>query len=134
LTNKNIFDEETNAVLLPEQLKYDAAGLIPAVIQDNRNGAVLMVGYMNRESLQRTLESGRVWFWSRSRRQFWLKGESSGNFFTVCSIYADCDSDALLVKVIPEGAGVACHTGRYSCFFKPLFKQENTGGECRDRG
>lgn len=134
MTNKNISAEGSTAVPSPDQLKYDAAGLIPAVIQDHRSGAVLMVGYMNRESLQRTIESGRVWFWSRSRRQFWLKGESSGNFLTVCSIYADCDSDALLVKVILEGPGVACHTGRYSCFYQPLFEQDHPGEECLDRG
>ena len=79
MTNDNLVQK--NSIALPlDQLKYDAAGLIPAVIQDSRSGAVLMVGYMNRESLRRTVESGRVWFWSRSRQKFWLKGESSGNF------------------------------------------------------
>jgi len=120
---------ENSAALPLDELKYDAAGLIPAVIQDSRSGAVLMVGYMNRESLRRTMESGRVWFWSRSRRQYWLKGESSGNYMTVCSIYADCDADALLVKVTLEGPGVACHTGRYSCFFNLLFEAEAAGEE-----
>lgn len=133
MTNKSNTNEEKVA-LSPEQLKYDDAGLIPAVIQDNRTGAVLMVGYMNRESLRRTLESGRAWFWSRSRSKYWMKGETSGNFLTVCSIYADCDSDTLLVKAIPEGAGLVCHTGRYSCFFKTLYEPENADGECRERG
>lgn len=132
MTDKDMFDDET-APLSPEQLKYDSAGLIPAVIQDERSGAVLMVGYMNRESLRRTLEDGRAWFWSRSRSEYWLKGESSGNFLTVCSIHADCDSDTLLVKAIPEGKGVACHTGRYSCFYKPLTGPGRGGGECGDR-
>lgn len=131
MTEKSKIEEEKIAPLTPEQLKYDAAGLIPAVIQDNRTGAVLMVGYMNEESLRRTIAGGRACFWSRSRSQFWVKGESSGNFMTVCSIHADCDSDTLLVKVIPEGDGVACHTGRYSCFYKPLHEGAGAGGECR---
>lgn len=134
MTSKNFSAEKNTAATPLDQLKYDAAGLIPAVIQDNRSSAVLMVGYMNRESLQRTIESGRVWFWSRSRRQFWLKGESSGNFLTVCSIYADCDADALLVKVILEGPGVACHTGRYSCFFNLLHEAEPVEGEGGSHG
>ncbi len=130
MTENSTTNEETAAPLSPEQLKYDRAGLIPAVIQDDRTGAVLMVAYMNRESLRRTLESGRAWFWSRSRSQFWLKGESSGNFMSVRSIQADCDADTLLVKVIPEGDGVACHTGRYSCFYRPLRDGECAGEEC----
>ncbi|HOA35170.1 MAG TPA: phosphoribosyl-AMP cyclohydrolase [Bacillota bacterium] len=133
MTNDNLVQK--NSIALPlDQLKYDAAGLIPAVIQDSRSGAVLMVGYMNRESLRRTVESGRVWFWSRSRQKFWLKGESSGNFFTVCSICADCDADALLVKVTLEGSGVACHTGRYSCFFNLLHEAAPAGGEGMHHG
>lgn len=119
---------EPAEAIAPAELKYDRAGLIPAVIQDNSTGAVLMVAYMNRESLRRTLEEGRVWFWSRSRRCYWLKGESSGNFLTLCSILADCDADTLLVKVVLEGAGAACHTGRYSCFYKPLDEPEKGGG------
>ncbi|HSW35731.1 MAG TPA: phosphoribosyl-AMP cyclohydrolase, partial [Candidatus Limnocylindrales bacterium] len=106
--------------LKAEQLKYDKSGLIPAVIQDYRNGAVLMVGYMNQEAVNRTSASGKVCFWSRSRQEYWVKGETSGNIFQVKSINADCDADALLIKVIPQGAGVACHTGSYSCFFNNL--------------
>ncbi len=102
------------------QLKYDQSGLIPAVIQDDRTSAVLMVGYMNEEALKRTMESKKVCFWSRSRREYWVKGETSGNIFDLKSINADCDADALLVRVIPLGDGVACHTGRYSCFFQEL--------------
>ncbi len=102
------------------QLKYDQSGLIPAVIQDFRSDAVLMVGYMNEEALNRTLGEGRVCFWSRSRSEYWVKGETSGNYFEVKSIHADCDADALLVKVIPLGPGLACHTGRYSCFYNTL--------------
>lgn len=104
----------------PDRIKYDAAGLVPAVIQDSRTGAVLMLGYMNREALRRTINSGKVWFWSRSRQVFWLKGETSGNYFTVCEIFGDCDADAILVKVTLKNGGVACHTGEYSCFFTPL--------------
>ncbi len=101
-------------------LKYDQNGLIPAVVQDDRNNVVLMVGYMNEEAIMRTIKSGRVCFWSRSRKEYWVKGESSGNFFEVKSIYADCDADTLLIKIIPLGPGLACHTGRYSCFFNTL--------------
>lgn len=126
----NSFGQEKNGSPLPlNELKYDAAGLIPAVIQDSSDGAVLMVGYMNGESLRRTMESGRVWFWSRSRQKYWLKGESSGNIFTLCSIRADCDADALLIKVNVEGAGIACHTGRRSCFFNLLGGAEDIEGE-----
>ena len=103
-----------------EQLKYDQNGLIPAVIQDDSNSAVLMVGYMNEEAVKRTIASGKVCFWSRSRQEYWVKGETSGNTFLLKTINTDCDADALLVRVIPQGAGVACHTGRYSCFFNSL--------------
>jgi len=112
--------------LEPGQLKYDQNGLVPAVIQDHRNSAVLMVGYMNDQAVRRTIESGKVCFWSRSRQEYWVKGETSGNFFAVKEVYADCDADTLLIKVVPLGPGVACHTGRYSCFFNTMagFKQE----------
>ncbi len=113
-------NEEELRPLEPGELKYDRDGLVPAVIQDHRNNTVLMVGYMDKEAIRRTLDSGRVCFWSRSRREYWVKGESSGNFFEVKSIHADCDADTLLVKVVPLGPGLACHTGRYSCFFNTL--------------
>jgi phosphoribosyl-AMP cyclohydrolase len=102
------------------QLKYDQNGLIPAVIQDDRNSAVLMVGYMNEEAVKRTIATGKVCFWSRSRQEYWVKGETSGNIFSLKTINTDCDADALLVRVVPQGAGVACHTGRYSCFYNSL--------------
>ncbi|HHW74311.1 MAG TPA: phosphoribosyl-AMP cyclohydrolase [Firmicutes bacterium] len=130
MTGNDNTNGEKIAPLSPDQLKYDDAGLIPAVIQDESTGAVLMVAYMNRESLRRTLEDGRAWFWSRSRKKYWLKGESSGNILTVRSILADCDSDTLLVRVKLEGAGVACHTGRYSCFYKPLCEPKSAPGGC----
>ncbi len=99
-------------------LKYDDAGLIPAVVADSENGDVLMVAYMNAESLKRTVETGMTHFWSRSRKKFWMKGESSGHTQEVKAIYVDCDADTLLVKVIQHGA--ACHMGYRSCFYRKL--------------
>jgi len=103
--------------LLPP-LKFDAAGLIPAVVQDARTREVLMVAWMNRESLELTLRTGFTHFWSRSRRALWKKGETSGCVQRVLAVRADCDADTLLVLV--EQTGPACHTGEYSCFFEPL--------------
>lgn len=100
------------------ELKFDANGLIPAIIQDYSNGDVLMLAYMNKESFQKTLESGKTWFFSRSRKKLWLKGETSGHFQTVHGIFHDCDSDTLLIKVHQEG--VACHTGSRSCFYREI--------------
>jgi phosphoribosyl-ATP pyrophosphohydrolase/phosphoribosyl-AMP cyclohydrolase len=99
-------------------LKFDDRGLIPAIIQDNTSGEVLMFAFMNAESLKRTLESGQVWFWSRSRQELWHKGATSGNTLAVREIRKDCDEDALLLKVDP--AGPACHTGERSCFYREL--------------
>jgi phosphoribosyl-AMP cyclohydrolase len=99
-------------------LKYDDKGLIPAIIQDVHNGEVLMLAYMNEESLRRTLESGRTWFWSRSRQEYWCKGETSGHRQYVREIRYDCDEDVLLVKVVQVGP--ACHTGERSCFFRVI--------------
>ncbi len=96
-------------------LNFDKGnGLIPAVIQDDDTGEVLTWAYMNRESLSRTIESGQVWFYSRSRQELWHKGATSGNFLNVRRILVDCDGDALLVRVQPLGP--ACHTGERSCF------------------
>jgi phosphoribosyl-AMP cyclohydrolase len=102
---------------LPE-LKFDANGLIPAVIQQHDTGEVLMVAWMSAESLARTLETGRTWFWSRSRQQFWQKGESSGHVQDVVEVRYDCDADTLLVRV--DQHGPACHTGERTCFFRTL--------------
>jgi phosphoribosyl-ATP pyrophosphohydrolase/phosphoribosyl-AMP cyclohydrolase len=99
-------------------LKFDSRGLIPAIVQDERTGQVLMLAYMNRESLEKTVETGTTWFYSRSRRRLWNKGETSGNFQRVKSIAFDCDGDTLLVVV--EQEGVACHTGKPSCFFTDI--------------
>ncbi len=115
----NVNNNES-AILKSSDLKYDQNGLIPAIIQDDRTSSVLMLGYMNEESLNRTMESKKVCFWSRSRREYWVKGETSGNFFVLKSITTDCDADALLLRVTLLGGGVACHTGRYSCFFQKL--------------
>jgi len=99
-------------------LKFDDRGLIPAIVQDNATGEVLILAFMNAESLKRTLESGQVWFWSRSRQELWHKGATSGNTLAVREIRKDCDEDALLLKVDP--AGPACHTGERSCFYREL--------------
>jgi len=96
-------------------LKFDDKGLIPVIVQDAQDGAVLMLGYASKESLKLTLEKGEMVFWSRSRRELWHKGATSGNVLRVKSIAKDCDSDALLVKAEP--AGPTCHTGERSCFF-----------------
>ncbi len=95
-------------------VRFDAQGLAPAIVQDQVSGAVLTLAYMNEESLARTVETGETWFYSRSRQQLWHKGETSGNTQKVITIDTDCDNDALLVVVSP--AGPACHTGRFSCF------------------
>ena len=98
-----------------EKIRYDDQGLVPAIIQDYLDGTVLMMAWMNQESLQKTLETGETWFWSRSRQEFWHKGETSGHIQKVQSIRYDCDSDALLIGVEQLG-DVACHTGERSCF------------------
>ena len=98
---------------------FGSDGLVPAVIQDASDGAVLMLGYMNAEALKRTLETGRSWFWSRSRQEYWCKGETSGNRQFVREVRYDCDGDAVLVVVEQVGDG-ACHTGERSCFFRSL--------------
>lgn len=108
---------------IPENLKFDEKGLIPAVIQDCRNSEVLMVAYMNAESVRKTVETGLTWFWSRSRQKFWQKGETSGHIQRVKEILYDCDQDTLLVKV--EQTGPACHTGERSCFFRSFSEQED---------
>ncbi len=97
-----------------EKLKFDEKGLIPAIVQDANTGVVLMQAYMNRESLEETLKSGKVCFFSRSRQKLWTKGEESGNFLYLKTILADCDNDSLLVKAVP--AGPTCHTGTDTCW------------------
>ena len=99
------------------QVKYDSAGLVPAIIQEHGTGEVLMLAWMNDESLARTLETGRTWFWSRSRQEYWCKGETSGDRQFVREAYYDCDGDCLLFVVVQEGKG-ACHTGEKTCFYR----------------
>jgi phosphoribosyl-AMP cyclohydrolase len=96
---------------------FDDDGLVPAIIQEQGTGDVLMMAWMNDESLRRTLDTGRTWFWSRSRREYWCKGETSGDRQYVREAYYDCDGDTLLFVVEQEGRG-ACHTGERSCFFR----------------
>ena len=102
----------------PDHLKFDSKGLIPAVVQDYQTHQVLMVAWMNTESIKKTFETGTTWFWSRSRQQLWNKGETSGNVQRVVNIYTDCDCDTILVEVEP--AGPACHTGNTTCFYRQL--------------
>lgn len=99
------------------QVKYDDQGLVVAIAQEAGTGAVFQVAYMNEEALKRTLESGRMWYWSRSRREYWRKGDTSGDRQWVREAYYDCDGDALLFVIEQEGAG-ACHTGERSCFYR----------------
>jgi phosphoribosyl-AMP cyclohydrolase len=105
------------------ELRFDAHGLIPAIIQDVTNGDVLMLGYMNAEAVSRTVTEGRVTFWSRSRKEFWRKGDTSGHAQFVREIRHDCDADTLLVTV--EQVGVACHTGTRTCFVDGLIPARN---------
>lgn len=105
-----------------DTLKFDDRGLIPAIVQDAKTGKVLTLAYMNRESLEISMREGRTCFWSRSRQELWRKGETSGNVQCIVSITADCDLDALVVKV--EKAGPACHTGAESCFFNPVYESD----------
>ena len=106
-----------------DELKFDEKGLIPAIVVDSISKKVLTVAYMNRESLQISMEKGKTCFWSRSRQELWLKGETSGNYQHIVSITADCDYDALTVVVEPDGP--ACHTGTFSCFENPVWENEN---------
>lgn len=106
-----------------KNIKFDEKGLVPAVVQDARSGEVLMVAYMNAESLAKTVESGETWFFSRSRQKLWHKGEESGHFQHVKRIYVDCDADTLVIEAIPDGP--ACHTGNRSCFYRNLAQWDN---------
>jgi phosphoribosyl-AMP cyclohydrolase len=106
------------ATVDPANLKFDSAGLIPAIVQDADTGEILMMAWMNAESINRTLETRTTWFWSRSRQEFWNKGATSGNMQHVSEVLVDCDADVLLVKVKPDGP--ACHTGERTCFYRAL--------------
>ena len=105
-----------------DELKFDEKGLIPAIVVDDETGKVLTLAYMNRESLAISMEKGLTCFWSRSRQELWLKGETSGNYQHIVSITADCDGDALEVRVKKDGP--ACHTGEESCFHNPILGEK----------
>ena len=111
---------------LADNLKFDEKGLIPAIVQDADTGEVLMLGYMNEESIRLTLSRGEVWFYSRSRQELWHKGETSGNRLIVRELWRDCDSDTILVKAKPLGP--VCHTGNRTCFFQQLTRQDMGAG------
>lgn len=110
-----------------EDIKFDEKGLVPVIVQDYLNKRVLMMAYMNRESLIKTIETGETWFWSRSRNRLWHKGETSGNIQKVKEILYDCDGDTVLIKV--EQKGAACHTGSLSCFFRRLGEENDLSGD-----
>jgi phosphoribosyl-AMP cyclohydrolase len=110
-------EEQLMQVSLPE-IKFDSNGLIPAIVQDAETNEVLMMAYMNKESLQLTLRRGETYFWSRSRGELWHKGKTSGNIQNVVEVCVDCDADTLLVRVHP--AGPACHTGNQTCFYRNI--------------
>ncbi len=101
------------------EVKFDDKGLVPAIVQDHESGEVLMLGWMNAESLRLTRESGHVWFWSRTRKELWHKGATSGDYLEVRNLRTDCDQDAVLVRARMLGSGV-CHTGARSCFFNEI--------------
>lgn len=100
--------------------KFDSNGLIGAIVQDSRDGTVLMFAHMNAEALELTRRTGLIHFWSRSRQKLWLKGETSGETFKLTDMRIDCDQDCLLLRVEPQGKGNACHTGRRSCFYRSV--------------
>ncbi len=113
------------------QVKFDEKGLVPVVVQDAESGEVVMVAYMNSEALSKTLETGRMCYYSRSRKKLWVKGEESGNCQTVREMYVDCDNDTLLFKVGQKGG--ACHKGYHSCFFRKLAKNKKEFAITKER-
>jgi phosphoribosyl-AMP cyclohydrolase len=119
---KRIINQGKAFVSLIDKVKFDEKGLVTAIAQDAATGRVLMVAYMNRETLRETVETGRMVYWSRSRKKRWLKGETSGHFQTVKELYIDCDGDVLLFAI--EQNGCACHEGYFSCFYRKRVGQE----------
>jgi phosphoribosyl-AMP cyclohydrolase len=113
----NTREIEAGNIFMP---KFDEHGLLSCIVTDAGDGALLMFAHMNEEALARTIETGEAWFWSRSRKELWRKGETSGNTLTVADIRVDCDQDAIQLSVRVGGKGVACHTGERSCFFRRL--------------
>ena len=128
-----MIESRETAELTVDQLTYDTDGLIPVVVQDAGDREVLMVAWMNREALIRTLATGQVTFYSRSRKRLWRKGEESGNTLTVRSVAYDCDGDTLLVTAEMGGEAKACHTGQRTCFYRTLSAQIRSEGVARRR-
>jgi phosphoribosyl-AMP cyclohydrolase len=125
----NMTSIATPIAATPEQLatvSYNADGLVPAIVQENGTGRVLMMAWMNEAALRQSLETGRTWFWSRSRQEYWCKGETSGDRQYIRQAFYDCDGDVLLFVVDQEGKG-ACHTGAYSCFYRAFGAEPATG-------
>lgn len=127
-TRGNKTELETGNRLLP---KFDDKGLIACVVTDADSAEVLMVGYMNEEALARTIETGEAWYWSRSRQEYWKKGETSGQVQTVVEMRTDCDQDAILIKVRVAGNGATCHVGYRSCFYRTVELGAKAGDEVR---
>lgn len=119
-------ERETGTVFMP---RFDANGLMGAIVADAASGEVLMFAFMNEAALARTLETGEAHFWSRSRQSLWRKGETSGNVLRVVEMRTDCDQDCLLLRVTIAGDGAACHTGRKSCFYRRVEMPESRGAE-----
>ncbi len=115
-------DEQTTL----EAVKFNADGLVPAIAQDAISGQVLMMAWMNKDSLSETIRTGRACYWSRSRQAFWRKGDTSGHTQTVKSLQVDCDGDTILIQV--EQIGAACHTGKRSCFFQQIATEDRSAG------
>ena len=114
-------------------IKFDEKGLIPVITQDVNTGEVLMLAWMNSESLEQTFKTGKMTYWSRSRQKLWVKGETSGNIQEVREVYIDCDADCLLFKVEPKGAGAACHEGYRSCFFRSINISDKSLSLCGEK-
>jgi phosphoribosyl-AMP cyclohydrolase len=109
---------------LLEEIKFDSNGLVPAIAQDDTNGDILMMAWMNRESLEETVKTNRAVYWSRSRKKLWRKGEESGNYQEVKSVHIDCDADVVLLRINQIG-GAACHTGHRTCFYREVIEGGN---------
>jgi phosphoribosyl-ATP pyrophosphohydrolase/phosphoribosyl-AMP cyclohydrolase len=124
---------QTTSATFPEIDFEKAGGLVAGIVQDAATGEVLMLGFLNPESYRRTLETGFVTFWSRTRSKLWMKGESSGNRLRIVSAATDCDNDALLFRVQVEGDGLVCHEGTVSCFTKPIIENKIERTEIRDQ-
>ena len=111
-------DMTLNAKFTWQEFKYNTDGMVPVIVQDAENGEVLMMAYMNQEAYEHTLKTGKMTYYSRSRKELWIKGETSGHFQYVKELYLDCDNDTILAKV--EQVGAACHTGNRSCFYRSM--------------